>query len=183
MLSAKPPSPLRLFIFFARISAVTLGGGYVLVPVIARGLERKGWMDEKDFFSLFGAAQSLPGPIGLNAALFAGRALAGLPGLFASALGVLVPPFAAILLVSEVIGVVAAQKQARAFLDGAFAVVPGLVAALLWRMVKTREWNIPRIALALAAAVAMILAPVWAPAIFFAAAAVGWFVESPGMKA
>lgn len=183
MQASKPPSPWRLFLFFARISAVTLGGGYVLVPVIARGLERKGWMEEKDFFTLFGAAQSLPGPIGLNAALFTGRALAGLPGLFLSALGILVPPFAAILLVSEVIGVLAAQKQARAFLDGAFAVVPGLVAALLWRMIKTRGWNPGRIVLALAAAAAMILVPAWAPAFFFAAAAVGWFVEGPGIKA
>lgn len=180
MASSSSPRPLALFLFFARVSTLTIGGGYVMVPVIARGLDKRGWMPEGDFYGLFGAAQSLPGPIGFNAALFSGRALAGVPGLLAAGAGVLAPPFLAILLVADLAGRASGYPMLGAFLDGAYAVVPGLIAALLLRMAKNRTWKLKRVLGALLSGAAMIAFPAWAVPVFFASAALGWLLEGDG---
>jgi hypothetical protein len=47
----KGPTPAGLFWLLAKINSVTLGGGYVIVPVMATSLEKKGWMAERDLLS------------------------------------------------------------------------------------------------------------------------------------
>ncbi|MCK7517916.1 MAG: chromate transporter [Ignavibacteriales bacterium] len=94
------PSPGGIFWTFFRISAVTIGGGYAMVPVIGKEVTAKKWMEEKEFYDLFALAQSFPGPIALNTALIVGRRMAGIPGFCLAMAGILVPPFVSVLLVA-----------------------------------------------------------------------------------
>lgn len=179
---AKRPKPAEIFWLFCRISAVTIGGGYVMVPVIQRSVERKGWLDEGPFYELFATTQGLPGPLALNVACFIGARLRGPAGFAAGALGILLPPFAAIVVVAAVLHRIADFPLARGFLDGAYAVVPGLVAALLFNMIKKKRWSKRRALAAAAGAVALVASGGWAVPAFFAVVALARLAEgrAPG---
>jgi chromate transporter len=172
-----PPSPLRLFGVFAWISAVTIGGGYAMVPVIGSILEKRGWATEDEFYDIFAAAQSFPGPLAYTTALVAGRKLGGPAGAAASAIGVILPPFIAIVAVATLLGRFGELPPVKAFLDGAGATVPGLVAAMLWKIAKRRSWTVPRAVGTAAAAAALILAPRESLPIFLGSCAILYLVE------
>jgi chromate transport protein ChrA len=65
----------------------------------------------------------------------------------------------------------------RGFLDGSFAVVPGLTAALTFNMVRKRAWSIPRAVMTIAGAAAMIVSGRWAVPVFFTVVALSWLYE------
>lgn len=141
-----PPTPFRLFLTFAWISAVTLGGGYAIVPVMGQALERRGWMAEDEFYDLFARAQAFPGPIALSTAVLASLGLSGARAAVAAFFGVIVPPFFAIIIVGSLLRSFGSLPWVGRFLDGAGATVPGIVAAMIWRNAKKRKWNAYRIA-------------------------------------
>lgn len=170
-------SPLRLFGVFFWISAVTVGGGYAMVPVIESALEKRGWTKEDEFYDLFAAAQSFPGPLAFTTALMAGKELCGAAGAAAAGIGVVLPPFAAILAVGALIGRFGQIQAVAAFLDGAGATVAGLVAAMVYKVARHRKWNGVRIAGTLALAVALVLWPAASLPIFFVGVALLYLVE------
>jgi len=136
-----PPTPMGLFWLYAKINSVTLGGGYVIVPVMATSLEKKGWMSERDFYDLFARAQAFPGPLALSSALLSGIRLCGFPGAVAAFFGVVLPPFFALILVSGFISSYGSLPVLKRFLEGAGSVVPGIVAAMIWKTGSKRAWN------------------------------------------
>lgn len=149
-----------------------------MVPVIQRAVEKRGWMAEEDFYNLFAAAQSVPGPLALNTSVFVGRKLAGSAGFLAALFGILLPPFASILILASVLEIIGEWPAVKGFLEGAFAVVPGLTAALAFNMVRKRRWTPPRAVLTLAGALAITLSGRWAVPAFFVVVAAAWFTES-----
>lgn len=154
-----PPTAFRLFLLYSQINAVTLGGGYVIVPVMATSLEKKGWMKESEFYDIFARAQAFPGPIALNSAILAGKKLAGFKGAAAGFFGVVLPPFLAIILVSGILTRYGGLPEVKRFLAGAGAVVPGLVASMVWKMGKKRNWTLSRIAQTAALAIILMFFP------------------------
>jgi chromate transport protein ChrA len=91
----------QLFISFLKIGAFTFGGGYAMVPLIEREvIDKRGWVEREDFLDLLTIAQSAPGPIALNTAVFVGYRIKGLKGAFASVAGIVLPSFVIILLVA-----------------------------------------------------------------------------------
>jgi chromate transporter len=173
-----PPTLLTLFGVFFGISAVTLGGGYAMVPVIGSALEKRGWVGEAEFFDLFAQAQSFPGPLAFTTALMVGKRLLGAKGATASGLGVILPPFAAIVLVGALLGRVGQLPPVRHFLDGAGATVPGLVAAMIWKVARSRKWNLPRVAATVALTAALSAFPGLTLPIFFGALLLLYFMET-----
>jgi len=171
------PGFFKIFMFFFGISAITIGGGYVMVPVIQRAVEKRGWVPEKEFYDIFARAQSIPGPLALNTALFVGRRVAGFPGFTAAFLGILLPPFVAMIALAKVLEHAGSWPAVQGFLDGSFAVVPGLTAALAFNMVRKRAWSIPRALMTAAGAVAMVVSGRWAVPVFFTVVALSWVYE------
>ncbi|HEY9053241.1 MAG TPA: chromate transporter, partial [Rectinemataceae bacterium] len=150
-----------LFWTIAKINAITLGGGYVIVPVTASAFSKKGWMEEKDFFDIFARAQAFPGPMALNSAVLASAKLCGFKGAVAAFLGVLLPPFLALILVSDLVGRYGSLPAVQRFLDGAGAVVPGIVAAMIWKTSKKRAWTASRAFETIALAIALVFFPAY----------------------
>lgn len=142
---ALKPTPFELFRLFASITTVTLGGGYVIVPTIGRALEKRGWMTEERFYDVFARAQAYPGPIALSTALLVSIELRGAAGAIAALCGVVVPPFLVIILVSRLLAAYGSLPAVRRFLEGAGAVVPGIVAAMIWKNAKRRKWTTLRV--------------------------------------
>jgi chromate transporter len=92
---------LDLFYSFFKIGAFTLGGGYVMIPLIEKEVvDNRKWFQPEDFTDMLALAQSAPGPIAINTAVFVGYKLKRLKGLIVAVSGVVIPAFATILLVA-----------------------------------------------------------------------------------
>jgi chromate transporter len=92
----------ELFLTFFKIGAFTFGGGYAMIPLIRNEVNRKGWLEDDEFMDMLAVAQSMPGPIALNTALFVGNKRLGFKGSLFSGAGVILPSFIAILLIAVV---------------------------------------------------------------------------------
>ena len=101
---AKGRTMIDLFATFFRIGLFTFGGGYAMIPLIEReAVEKKGWIEEKDVLDILAIAESTPGPLAINSATFVGCKMAGVAGAAAATLGVVLPSFAIIGLISLVL--------------------------------------------------------------------------------
>ena len=176
--AGSPPTPMGLFWLYAKINSVTLGGGYVIVPVMATSLEKKGWMSERDFYDLFARAQAFPGPLALSSALLSGIRLCGFPGAVAAFFGVVLPPFFALILVSGFISSYGSLPALKRFLEGAGAVVPGIVAAMIWKTGSKRAWNPLRALETAALAFILIIFPAYSLPILLIGIAVLYCTEA-----
>lgn len=174
----RPPTPASLFGMFFYLSAVTIGGGYAMVPVIGSSLAKRGWVEDEEFINLFSQAQSFPGPLAFTTALIAGRKLCGTRGAIAAGLGVVLPPFGAIILVGALIGRIGNNPMVRNFLAGAGATVPGLVAAMIWKVSKSRKWTAVRAISAIAVSVLLSLFSGLTLPIFFGSVILLYFTET-----
>ena len=92
---------IDLFLQFAKIGAFTFGGGYAMLPMIERVcVEQKQWLSEEEMAALPALAESSPGPVAINCATYVGHRQKGIPGALAATLGMIVPSFAIMLLLS-----------------------------------------------------------------------------------
>ena len=100
----KPKQILTLFLTFLKIGAFTFGGGYAMIPLIQKEIaENKKWITEQDILDIIAIAESTPGPIAINAATFVGFKVCGFWGAFFSTLGIVIPSFIVISLLSFII--------------------------------------------------------------------------------
>ncbi len=92
---------LDLFMVFFKIGAFTLGGGYAMVPLIQKEVvDNKGWLEKEEFIDTLALAQSSPGPIAINTAVFVGFKDSGLLGAIITTLGSVLPSFTIILIIA-----------------------------------------------------------------------------------
>ena len=84
----------NLFLTFFKIGALTIGGGYAMIPVIEKELvEKKHWLTADEFYDAVAIAQAVPGIIALHMGIYLGYKLGKIPGAIVSALGVVLPAF------------------------------------------------------------------------------------------
>ena len=92
---------LPLFLTFAKIGLFTFGGGYAMLSMIERScVEQKQWITHDEMMNVTVIAESTPGPIAINCATFVGYRQKGLAGALAATLGMILPSFAVIYLIS-----------------------------------------------------------------------------------
>ena len=145
---------LKLFITFFKIGLFTFGGGYAMIPLIQREvIKKRGWIEEKDFLDMLVLAQSTPGPIAVNTAVFVGYKTAGVMGAIASTLGTILPSFIVILLLALFF----VEVRDNRYVDAAFRAmrpaVVALIVAPLIGLVKGMKWYLMGISAAVAVAV------------------------------
>lgn len=90
-----------LFLTFAKIGLFTFGGGYAMISIIENNcVERKQWITHDEMMNVTVIAESTPGPIAINCATFTGYKKAGFSGALVATLGMIVPSFVVIYLIS-----------------------------------------------------------------------------------
>lgn len=121
---------LDLFLTFARIGAFTFGGGYAMIPLIEHeAAEKKGWITAEELTDIIVVAESTPGPIAINCATFTGQRIAGLKGAAAATMGMVLPSFVIILLISYFLEDLLAYPA----VEGAFRGIRAAVALIIIR--------------------------------------------------
>lgn len=94
----------ELFSAFARIGALTFGGGYAMIPLLEREVvNRHHWATEEELMDYYAVGQCTPGIIAVNVATFVGYKIAGNLGGVIATLGVVTPSLLIILLIASVL--------------------------------------------------------------------------------
>ena len=90
-----------LFLSFAKIGAFTFGGGYAMLSLIEdHCVEKRKWITHDEMMNVTVIAESTPGPIAINCATYVGYKQGGIPGAILATLGVVLPSFIIIYLIS-----------------------------------------------------------------------------------
>ena len=83
------------------ISAFTVGGGFVIIPLLkAKYVDHYKWMSDKEALDLVSVAQSAPGVVAVNAAIIIGYRLAGYTGAAVTLLATVLPPLITLTVIS-----------------------------------------------------------------------------------
>jgi chromate transporter len=160
-----------IFLSFLKIGAFTFGGGYAMIPIIQHEvITCHKWIAKQEFIDLLTLAQTAPGPISLNTAVFVGYKCRGFMGALAAILGVILPSFLVILAVAVFFSEIRDNRWIDAAFKGMRPAVVALIVAPIVGLAKGMRW----ILIALAAATALVvwyfaISPVW----FLVAGAVG----------
>ena len=90
-----------LFLSFAKVGLFTFGGGYAMLALIENlCVERKHWITHDEMMNITVIAESTPGPIAINCATFVGYRQRGFAGALAATVGMVLPSFVLLLLIS-----------------------------------------------------------------------------------
>ena len=122
-----------------------------MIPLIQREvIEKHKWIDEQDFLEMLVLAQSTPGPIAVNTAVFVGYKTRGVVGAIATTLGTVLPSFIVILLLALFF----AEVRDNRYVDAAFRAmrpaVVALIVAPLMGLLRGMKWYLMSVAAAVA---------------------------------
>ena len=152
-----------ILLSFLKIGAFTFGGGYAMIPVIQpEVITRRGWIAEQEFIDLLTLAQTAPGPISLNTAVFVGYKCRGFLGALMAILGVILPSFIVILGVAIFFSEIRDNEWVDAALRGMRPAVVALIVAPILGLTRGMHWTLIAVASATALAVwHFAISPVW----------------------
>ena len=125
------------------ISAFTVGGGFVIIPLLrAKYVDEYGWLDDKETLNLVSIAQSMPGVVACNSAIMLGYRMAGLAGTLTTLLATILPPLITISIISCFYDLFAHNEYVRYALKGmqcgATAIIINVAYDLLKKQLKKK---------------------------------------------
>ncbi len=120
-----------LFLTFLKMGATLFGSGYVLLAFLnSEFVENLGWLTHAQVVDAIAVAgQITPGPV-FNSAAFVGYLLGGWPSALLAALGIFLPSFILVGLLSRFLPAMRKSWWAGSLLDGINAASLGLMAAV-----------------------------------------------------
>lgn len=135
----------KLFFSTLYLSALTFGGGYVIVTLMKKQfVDELHWIDEEEMLDLVAIAQSSPGAIAVNGAIVVGYKLAGIAGVLTAVLGTVIPPFLIIAAVSVCYQAFRSNQLVAWMLEGMQSGVGAVIASVTFEMASgiVKERNI-----------------------------------------
>ena len=125
------------------ISAFTVGGGFVIIPLLrAKYVDEYGWLDDKETLNLVSIAQSMPGVVACNSAIMLGYRMASLAGTLTALLATILPPLITISIISCFYDLFAHNEYVRWALKGmqcgATAIIINVAYDLLKKQLKKK---------------------------------------------
>ena len=98
---SKLKSALHLFLIMFKIGLFTFGGGYAMIALLENEfVSKRKWLEHGEFMDMVAIAESTPGPIAINSATYIGYKRGGVLGSAFSTLGVALPSFIIIYVIS-----------------------------------------------------------------------------------
>ena len=154
---------LDLFLTFAKIGLFTFGGGYAMISLIEDScVEKKQWITHDEMMNVTVIAESTPGPIAINCATFVGYKQKRLPGAIAATVGMVLPSFCIIFVISVFLdNFLEITWIAHAFMGIKIAVGILILDAAVKMIRKMQKKPIP-LAIMLCAFLAMLLIDIFA---------------------
>lgn len=92
---------LTIFLSMLKIGCFAFGGGYAIIALLENEfISKRKWIDRDEFMDIVAIAESTPGPIAINVATYIGYKLKGLWGAVIATVGMCVPSFVIMYLVT-----------------------------------------------------------------------------------
>jgi chromate transporter len=127
----------QLFWSFFKLSPISFGGGFAMVPVLENEFVcRRKWINSEQMVDIFSLAQSAPGAIAVNSAIFIGYQIGGMIGAFTAMLGMVIPTFVIIIMLASLFVSFQHNHTVLAALNGIRPVVVALIASAAYKMAK-----------------------------------------------
>lgn len=144
----------EIFWVFTKIGAFTIGGGYAMIPLIQNEMSRRGWLSEEELPDIIALAQSAPGILAVNVAIFAGYRIRGLKGSIVATVGTALPSFFIILFIAALFSGYQNNHDVIRIFKGIRPVVISLIAVPMIKLAHKNNktwwaWAISGITLAL----------------------------------
>jgi chromate transporter len=95
--TSDPPTLAALFVSFASIGMMSVGGG-LSAWTRREVVQKKGWLDDKQFLSGYALSQLVPGATNVNLAVFIGTQMRGTTGALACLFGLVTLPVIIVML-------------------------------------------------------------------------------------
>lgn len=131
-------SILRLFLTYVKIGFMAFGGGYVMLPLIEKEFVAKnGVLTQEEIYKLFALAQSMPGILAVNMAIFLGHRLGKTKGALMAAAGIMAPSILVITVIAAFFDRFAELAWVQSTFHGLNIAVLAIIAQALWKMAKT----------------------------------------------
>ena len=111
----------EILLYFTKAGAFVFGSGLAIVPFLHEGVVHQfGWLSEQQFLDAVAVAMITPGPVVITVA-FIGYLVAGLPGASLAAIGIFLPVFIPVAVLSPWFKRHRENAQLKAFVQGATA--------------------------------------------------------------
>ena len=92
---------LAIFLSMLKIGCFAFGGGYAIIALLENEfISKRNWIDHNEFLDVVAIAESTPGPIAINVATYIGYKLKGVFGAVVATVGMCLPSFVIMYLVS-----------------------------------------------------------------------------------
>ena len=142
-------SRTELFLGFAKIGLLGFGG----VAPWARHIivVEKRWLSEREYASILGVGQVLPGPNTVNAAIIIGDHFQGTAGALSAVFGLLCTPIAVLIGIALIYDRISELPSVDAAISAGAAAAAGLVIGTAIKMARRLKPNFTALALGLAA--------------------------------
>ena len=105
-------------------------------------VEKKGWLTKEEFLNMLAIGESTPGPIAINSATFIGYKTAGVMGSAFATLGVCLPSFIIIYIISLFFDAFLSLKFVEYAFLGIRACVVYLIASAGFKLFKSLKKNV-----------------------------------------
>ena len=90
-----------IFLSMLKIGCFAFGGGYAIIALLENEfISKRQWIDRDEFMDVVAIAESTPGPIAINVATYIGYKLKGFLGAVIATVGMCLPSFVIMYLVS-----------------------------------------------------------------------------------
>ena len=173
--AAAPFSLVVLFLTFLKIGAVLYGSGYVLLAFLRSDfVVNLGWLTDRQLIDAIAIGQVTPGPV-FTTATFIGYMLGGVPGALLATLGIFLPSFIFVGLISLILPRLRTSPWASAFLDGVNVAALGLMAGVAGQLALAALIDPLTIAIGLVSALLLLRFRVNSTWLILGGAAVGLF--------
>ncbi len=172
-----PPSFAEATRFWTKLGFVSFGGPAGQIAILHREtVERRRWLDEREFTRALNFCMLLPGPEALQLAIFLGWKLHGIRGGLVAGLGFVLPAVLLLFALSYVYVAHGSLAWVSALLYGLKAAVVALVLQAIARIARRALKSTLHVVLAVASFVALEFARVPFPVVLLVAAALGAYL-------
>jgi len=131
---------LKMFTTFFKIGAFTIGGGHAMLPLIQDEIvENKKWMGNDEFLDAIAIAQASPGAVAINTSIFIGYKLKGILGSLVCTLGVVLPSFSMILIISMFLYKYRNNNIVEKAFLGIKPAVVALISSAVYKLIKASK--------------------------------------------
>ncbi len=149
---------LELFVVFFKLGLFTFGGGYAMIPQIKEiVIEKKHWLTEDELLEVIAISESTPGPMAINLATYIGFKRSKFLGALFSTIGVIIPSFVIILIISLFFDKFISNKYVSYAFVGIKCAVAILIVSAAFDMLKKIEKNFFNILIVLIVSIVLIL--------------------------